>query len=87
MNGKPGDDPINDICTHGLAVFSPRADSLIREIHEYLPRYRMWELFDELFDLFKLPPMPEFERQLEVKRDQLKRDAIERGWEPPGSGP
>ena len=46
MNGKPGDHPINDICDHQLSVFSPKADALIREIHKYLPRYRMWDLFD-----------------------------------------
>jgi hypothetical protein len=46
LNGKPGDHPINDICDYQLSVFSPKADALIREIHKYLPRYRMWDLFD-----------------------------------------
>jgi hypothetical protein len=78
-NGKPGDHPINDICDHGLAVFSPRADALIREIHTYLPRYRMWNLFDWL----NPPPIADFEKMLEAKRDELLKDAADRGWEPP----
>jgi hypothetical protein len=76
-NGKPGDHPINDICDHRLSAFSPKADALIREIHAYLPRYRMWELFD----WFNPPPLPEFERQLEAKRDELREDAKRKGWE------
>jgi hypothetical protein len=77
-NGKPGDHPVNDICNHGLRVFSDTADALIREIHEYLPRERMWDLFN----WFSPPPLAEFERQLLAKRDQLRQDASDRGWEP-----
>jgi len=76
-NGKPGDHPINDICNHNLPVFSRRADALVREIHSYLPRYRMWDLFD----WFNPPAIGELERLLEAKRDELKRDALARGWE------
>ena len=78
MNGKPGDHPINDICDHKVPVFSTRADDLVREIHQYLPRERMWNLFD----WFNPPPLREFEQQLEAKRDELSRDADQRGWEP-----
>lgn len=31
-NGKPGDHPLTDVLVHGLEVFGPRADALIREI-------------------------------------------------------
>jgi len=57
MNGKHGDHPITDICDHGLSIFSPKADALIREIHGYLPRYRMFDLFDWTHP----PPLEEFE--------------------------
>ena len=77
MNGKPGDHPINDICDHQLSVFSPKADALIREIHKYLPRYRMWDLFD----WFNPPKLAEFECQLETKRNELRLEAEQRGWE------
>jgi hypothetical protein len=77
-NGKPGDHPLNDICDHKLPVFSTKADALVREIHEYLPRARMWDLFD----WFNPPQLHEFERQLEQKRDDLRSDAAKRGWEP-----
>ena len=80
MNGKIGDHPINDICDHHLAVFSPKADGLIREIHDYLPRYCMWDLFD----WFHPPAIERFERLLEAKRDELKKDASTRGWDLPG---
>ena len=32
MNGKEGDDPVNDIVTYNLPVFAPDIDQLIREI-------------------------------------------------------
>jgi hypothetical protein len=79
-NGKPGDHPINDICDHGLTVFTPTVDALIREIHNFLPRYQMRDLFDWL----NRPPLPEFEKQLQGKRDELRKDAERRGWERDG---
>lgn len=77
MNGKPGDHPINDICDHRLPVFSQKADALIREIDELLPRYRMWDLFDWMHP----PPLPQFERELESKLRELRAQAQESGWE------
>ena len=77
MNGKPGDDPINDICDYNLPRFSAKADALIRDIHQYLSREDMWNLFD----WFNPPPFPELERELELKRDELRCEAEERGWE------
>jgi hypothetical protein len=77
MNGKPGDHLINDICDYNLPRFSAKADALIREIHEYLPRERMWDLFD----WFNPPSLSEFERELQIKRDELRREAKQRGWE------
>jgi hypothetical protein len=77
-NGKPGDHPINDICDHQLDVFSPTVDALIREIHTYLPRFRMWDLFDWLAP----PPLMEFEQQLTDKLNELREEAKRRGWEP-----
>jgi len=77
MNGQQGDHPVNDICDQKIAVFSPKADALIREIHQFLPRHRMWDLFD----CFHPPPLPEFEQKLEAKRDELREDAKQRGCE------
>lgn len=76
-NGKRGDHPVNDICDHGLLVFSPTADQLIRGIHEYLPRYRMWDLLD----WYHLPPIHELEELLARKLAELQADAKARGWE------
>ena len=77
MNGEPGDHPINDICDYNLPRFSAKADALIREIHEHLPRECMWDLFD----WFNPPSLSEFERELQIKRDELRREAKQRGWE------
>jgi hypothetical protein len=77
VNGKPGDDPIMDICDYGLQVFSAKADALVKEIHKFLPRYRMWELFN----WNNPPPLSEFEKLLEQKRDELIHEARKRGWE------
>ena len=76
-NGKPGDHPINDICDHKQAVYSPKVDELIQKIHGFLPRYRMWDLFDWSHP----PPMAEFEILLQTKLDELENEARGRGWE------
>lgn len=35
MYGRPGDNPINDIITHGLSNFGEPIDGLIRQIGEH----------------------------------------------------
>ena len=39
MNGKAGDHPLTDILGHGLEVFSPEVDALLREINEPVRRW------------------------------------------------
>jgi hypothetical protein len=76
-NGKPGDHPVSDILDHGLPVFSKRIDRLVRQIAGYVPRDRLWDLFD----WFSPPPKREFEAQLEARLAELEADARARGWE------
>jgi hypothetical protein len=76
-NGKPGDHPINDILDHRLPVFSDIIDDLVRKVAEYVPRERLWDLFDWLAP----PPANEFEVQLRAKLAELEADARARGWE------
>jgi hypothetical protein len=78
-NGKPGDHPVNDICNHGLAVFSPRADALIRELDRLAGRDRMWGFFD----WFAPPPPADFERRLEALVKQWRAEADRGGRESP----
>ena len=78
-NGKPGDHPINDICNHGLDVFSPKADQLIRDIDRLIPRKRMWDLFP----WFDPPPLPELEAALQAKLDDLRRKSAPHELESP----
>ena len=77
-NGKPGDHPINDILDHRLPVFSEAIDDLVRQVAEYFPRERLWDLFP----WFSPPPLPEFEAQLRAKLAEFESEAKERGWEP-----
>jgi hypothetical protein len=57
------------VCHYGLPIFSPHADSLIREISQYLSRHRLYDLFR----WFNPPPIAVFERQDLAKRDELRR--------------
>ena len=77
MNGKPGDNPVNDILDHGLPVYSPEIDEMIRQIAKHVPRYRL----DDMFDWFAPPSPPEFRQLLQHKLEDLRRDAKDRGWE------
>ncbi len=42
-NGRPGDSRHHDIVHHGLEVYGPSCDALIREITARLPRHRLGE--------------------------------------------
>ena len=77
MNGTPGDHPVNDILDHDLAVFSPKADDLVRRIAQLVPRYRLWDLID----WFRVPSIDELETLLGKTLAELQREARDRGWE------
>jgi hypothetical protein len=78
VNGKSGDHPINDIIDYRLPVFSPTIDALVRKVAEYIPRERLWDLFE----WFSPPPEAQFEAQLRSILSELEADAKARGWEP-----
>ncbi len=75
-NGKHGDHPLTDILIHKVPVFSPSIDKLIIEISQYIPTYKL----REMFNWFSHPPLPEFEKQLKETLDRLKIEAKEKGW-------
>jgi hypothetical protein len=77
--GGPGDHPVSDICTYGLSVFSPKADDLVVRISRFVPWYRL----AEMLDWFNPPPLPELERQLASRLEQLEAEARRNGWEVP----
>jgi hypothetical protein len=75
-NGKPGDHPLADILVHGLDVFCPRVDTLIREIVSLGGRF----VLDRNLDLRRADPrfpppdglspdLPTLERRLTLLRD------------------
>ncbi|MGH9258910.1 MAG: hypothetical protein ACRD08_03275 [Acidimicrobiales bacterium] len=81
-NGKPGDHPITDTLIHNLAVYSPTADGLIREIVGLGGRREIDHLLLQRYDKIMNPDVAELERVLTGIRDRLRGDAKERGWEP-----
>lgn len=81
MNGKPGDSPITDITIHGLGVYSPKTDALIREIIQLGGREQIEPMLVSDYSRHNRPNVPELEEVLARVRDRLTRDAKERGWE------
>jgi hypothetical protein len=81
-NGKPGDHPLTDIVVHGRAVYSERADDLIRKIVQLGGRARIEDLLFLEYNDFGKPDVPKLERVLTEILDALESDARQRGWEP-----
>ena len=77
MNGKPGDHPLTDILVHNLIVFSPEADTLIKEIISLGGR----DALETKYNLFSPPPLHEFENELRQMLGAIKEDRKKRGWE------
>ena len=88
-NGKPGDHPYTDIIIHGLRVYSEAIDRLVREIAELADERGRRELGDMLYleynsseyNEISKSDLTKLERVLSQRRDQLRREATERGWE------
>ena len=83
-SGKPGDHPYTDSVIHHLAVYSPSADGLVREIAKLADERTRRELADLLFlrfNVYDRPDVAELERVLTDLRDRLRREASARGWE------
>lgn len=76
-NGKHGDHPLTDILIHKVQVFSPSIDKLIVEIAQYIPTYKL----REMFNWFSPPPLPKFEEKLKDTLIRVKKEAKEKGWE------
>lgn len=77
MNGKPGDDPAIDIVCHGLSVYSPEVDGLVRELAKLMEFRRLQDLLGSLSALSH----DDLKAKLEETIQALKRDARARGWE------
>ena len=83
-NGKIHDHPYTDVVLHHLAVYSPRADGLIREIARLGDTKTQERLADILLRDFgdtMGSDIPRLEQLLASWRDQLRAEAIERGFE------
>jgi len=80
--GGPGDHPVIDIVDYGLEIYNAKCDELIREISNYVSRDEQFGMYDWFHELpLSNERLKEFERSLTTKRDQLRLDAKERGWE------
>src|SRR5205823_4133330 len=80
-NGKPGDHPITDIVIHGLAVYSPKADALIREIVQLGGQDQITDALLAAYDRYRKANLPTFESLLTKIRDGLRegRDHAPKG--------
>jgi hypothetical protein len=79
--GSSGDDPITDLVNHRLPVWTPEVDRLVLRI---VKLGGTGELRSR-WNLFRPPPLPEWEPELEGLADRLEREARERGWEVTGT--
>ena len=83
-NGKIHDHPYTDVVIHGLAVYSPKADALIREIARLGDTKTQERLADMLlrdFNDMMSPDVLRLEQLLTSWRDELRTEAIARGFE------
>ena len=78
-NGKPGDHPFTDIVAHGLPVYSPEVDGLIREIDRLGGSDQLSDALLVEYDPHKNPDLKKFEMILTQIRDRLSLAAKERG--------
>lgn len=83
MNGKRGEHPLTDILVHGLEVYGPEADELIREVSELSSRRELYEWWDEEIN-------GSTDRQLvvakaEARCTELMLRSRSSGWGAPGS--
>ena len=80
-NGKPGDHPYTDIVLHGLSVYTPAIDALVREIANLGGRDEISDMLLLESNEYSRPDVAKLERVLTEIRDRRARDARERGWE------
>lgn len=77
MNGKPGDDPATDILHHGLPVYSPEIDALVRRLGKLMEFRRLQDFLDTLSGL----PITDLGLKVKDQVSQLESEAKRRGWE------
>jgi hypothetical protein len=81
--GTVGDHPLTDLFIHGESCFNPEIDRLLYEIRGLAGAGSAeWRRLEEEIDWFVLPPLDQLERELVARRDRLRQEAVERGWEP-----
>jgi hypothetical protein len=79
-NGKPGDHPLTDLLVHGVPVFNPRVDALVREIAGLGGRETLERYADELYransrfirGVAHSADLPDLEQRLTETRDALR---------------
>jgi len=77
MNGTPGDDPATDILHHGLPVYSPEIDDLVRQLGRLMEFRRLQEFLNSLSGL----PLADIGRRVKEQVLELISEGKRRGWE------
>ncbi len=76
------DHPLTDVVRFNLDVYSPVCDELIRKISKLVSLNDLYEMFD-WFEYESVPKsqLENFEKELNLKLEDLKMQAIKNGWE------
>lgn len=78
-NGKPGDDPLNDILEHKLTVYGQEPDRLIRRIAELCSRRELDEWWNR--EIGWAPETGSVESKARTRLNELIDRAKAGGWE------
>ena len=80
-NGKVGDHPFTDVVVHGLDVYSPSADALIREIDQLGGREQIADMLLLEYGEPEHVNVEALEAVLTEIRNRLLADGRRRDWE------
>ncbi len=78
-NGKPGDHPLTDILWHGMEVYGPEADELIRKMSRLSSPRELREWWEQ--ELAGQSDPAEIHRRMKEGYDSFVQRAKDRGWE------
>jgi hypothetical protein len=78
-NGRPGDHPLTDIFFHGIQVYGPEADDLIRKIGQLCSGRELDEWWEREIG-WRCDPVSALHKA-RLRYEELSRRARESGWQ------
>jgi hypothetical protein len=77
-NGKAGDHPLTDILVHGIEVYGPEADDLIRGINEFSSRHELYQWWNQEINWSE--DREEVLRKATARFEELFQRSRQSGW-------